>query len=581
MTTMGDGDATADPYLGVHAVNIYVKDQERSLRFYQETLGFRVAFDTRVGSGHRLLAVAPPDGTAVLTLIQPGPDSPQRRLIGRATQVVFVTEDLPATYREWRRRGVRFRSTPRLRRVVYEQAGASPFQPAAAPAAADRRPSVWGGVFARFEDVDRNSFALVSFDEVSRAVEAERRAAAAKLEAQRRAAHELEIAMQVQARLFPQRMPTMRALEYAGACVQTRRVGGDYYDFLDLGQERLGLVIGDIVGKGMPAALLMANLQANLRSQCAIAVEQRERLLQSVNRLKKSFGLFDGDGTLAAQICLKVGHQQRGRHSLSHNIADHKPEPLLPEIQKVVVVATHAPRLHARARILQRPHRGHSLRKESRLHLHGNFQFVRRATLGLQLFRGCAAFRFNCAADLVEADERKGVPIDILETRKRAAPDRRPPIGRRRHRGGLELQSPGLLIDDAAKARWAPEANAAFAPFAIRRGQILGHEHHLSGSADEPALRGIRLGLNQREHRGAVGRCDRQQPMTRPHAGVERDPESERLLVEPKAALLIFDVDVHRVNAQVGIRHRISVARCCHQRDYRLPQSMSMSGRES
>ena len=91
--------------------------------------------------------------------------------------------------------------------------------------------------------------------------------------------------MQVQARLFPQRLPTMRALEYAGACIQTRRVGGDYYDFLDLGQERLGLVIGDIAGKGMPAALLMANLQANLRSQCALAVEQPERLLQSVNRL--------------------------------------------------------------------------------------------------------------------------------------------------------------------------------------------------------------------------------------------------------------------------------------------------------
>jgi serine phosphatase RsbU (regulator of sigma subunit) len=77
----------------------------------------------------------------------------------------------------------------------------------------------------------------------------------------------------------------MRSLEYAGTCVQTRRVGGDYYDFLSLGQERLGLVIGDIAGKGMPAALLMANLQAALRSQCAIAVEEPERLLQSVNRL--------------------------------------------------------------------------------------------------------------------------------------------------------------------------------------------------------------------------------------------------------------------------------------------------------
>jgi serine phosphatase RsbU (regulator of sigma subunit) len=279
-------DATADPYLRVHAVNVYVKDQERSLRFYLDTLGFRIAFDARVESGQRLLAVAPPDGTAVLALIQPAPNSPQARLIGRATQVVFVTEDLPATFSEWRRRGVRFLSTPRLRRVAYEQAAASTTgRNAMASSTAHRDPSAWGGAFARFEDIDRNSFALVSFDEVSRAVEAQRRAVAEKEEAERRTAHELDIAMQVQARLFPQRQPSMRALEYAGVCVQTRRVGGDYYDFLDLGRERLGLVIGDIAGKGMPAALLMANLQANLRSQCAIAVEQPEQLLQCVNRL--------------------------------------------------------------------------------------------------------------------------------------------------------------------------------------------------------------------------------------------------------------------------------------------------------
>jgi serine phosphatase RsbU (regulator of sigma subunit) len=62
-------------------------------------------------------------------------------------------------------------------------------------------------------------------------------------------------------------------------------VGGDYYDFLDLGPGRLGLVIGDISGKGIAAALLMANLQANLRSQCVIAMDQPQRLLQAVNQL--------------------------------------------------------------------------------------------------------------------------------------------------------------------------------------------------------------------------------------------------------------------------------------------------------
>jgi serine phosphatase RsbU (regulator of sigma subunit) len=144
---------------------------------------------------------------------------------------------------------------------------------------------IWGGVFTRFEDIDRNSFALVSFDEMSEAVETQRRAATARMESERRAAHELEIAKQVQARLFPQTLPPLRTLDYAGVCIQARQVGGDYYDFLNLGRERLGLVLGDIAGKGIAGALLMANLQANLRSQCALALDEPERLLQSVNQL--------------------------------------------------------------------------------------------------------------------------------------------------------------------------------------------------------------------------------------------------------------------------------------------------------
>jgi serine phosphatase RsbU (regulator of sigma subunit) len=105
------------------------------------------------------------------------------------------------------------------------------------------------------------------------------------LEARHRAAQELEIAKQVQARLFPQSLPPLETLEYAGVCIQARHVGGDYYDFLDLGRERLGVVLADIAGKGIAAALLMANLQANLRSQCAIAFDQPQRFLCSVNQL--------------------------------------------------------------------------------------------------------------------------------------------------------------------------------------------------------------------------------------------------------------------------------------------------------
>jgi serine phosphatase RsbU (regulator of sigma subunit) len=281
MATPPEEHGTRDPFLRMHAVNVFVRDQERSLRFFLDTLGFQVAFDARVESGERLVAVAPPDGTTVLTLIQPPPHSLQSKLIGRATQVVFVTENLAATYREWHSRGVRFRGLPRLRRVAYETAHSA----ADGRAMTDDNATAWGGAFARFEDPDRNSFALVSFDEVSRAVEAQRQAAAQQRDAERRAAHELEIARQVQSRLFPQRLPALASLEYAGGCIQSHQVGGDYYDFLDLGQARLCLVLGDIAGKGMAAALLMANLQANLRSQCATAVEQPEQLLRSVNRL--------------------------------------------------------------------------------------------------------------------------------------------------------------------------------------------------------------------------------------------------------------------------------------------------------
>ena len=267
-----------DPYLRLHAVNVYVRNQERSLRFYLDQLGFDLAFDGRLPSGDRWVAVAPPDGGAVLSLIAPAPTSKEYKLIGRATQVVFVTENVAAKFREWSQRGVRFRYTPRLRRIHYD-----PGVAIAAPQA--EQAPVWGGIFTRFEDPDRNSFSLVSFDSISRAIEAQRRARAEQIESERRAAQELEIAKQVQARLFPQTLPVSATLEYAGVCIQARQVGGDYYDFLNLGQERLGLVVGDIAGKGIAAALLMANLQANLRSQCAIALDQPEHFLQSVNRL--------------------------------------------------------------------------------------------------------------------------------------------------------------------------------------------------------------------------------------------------------------------------------------------------------
>lgn len=257
-----------DPYLRLSAATVFVRDQDRSLRFYLDQLGFSLAFDARSPSGTGWVAVAPPDGTALLALVAPKPDSEEYKLIGRSTEIVFLTEDVFAKVQEWSTRGVRFLHAPAV--------------------------ESWGALSTRFEDVDGNSFTLLALDEMTREVEEQRRQHALRLESERRAAQELELARQAQARLFPQIQPPLTTLEYAGVCIQARHVGGDYYDFLDLGSERMGLVIGDVSGKGTAAALLMANLQAHLHNQCAtywsrpftpFALEQPERFLRSVNRL--------------------------------------------------------------------------------------------------------------------------------------------------------------------------------------------------------------------------------------------------------------------------------------------------------
>src|ERR1700746_3430465 len=87
-----------DLYLGIQAVDVFVRDIELSLQFYVDQLGFKVVSDVILQSGRRRVGVAPPDGTAVLNLIAPDAESEEFKLIGRSTQVVFVTEDVAAKY---------------------------------------------------------------------------------------------------------------------------------------------------------------------------------------------------------------------------------------------------------------------------------------------------------------------------------------------------------------------------------------------------------------------------------------------------------------------------------------------------
>ncbi len=107
---------------------------------------------------------------------------------------------------------------------------------------------------------------------------------AERLEIERRVAHEMEIAKEVQARLLPQVPPRLKTLDCAARCLQARSVGGDYYDFIWLGPDHLGFVVADVSGKGVHAALLMASLQAHLRSQSSTTPLDPVGLLQQVNR---------------------------------------------------------------------------------------------------------------------------------------------------------------------------------------------------------------------------------------------------------------------------------------------------------
>lgn len=96
---------------------------------------------------------------------------------------------------------------------------------------------------------------------------------------------EVEIAREVQERLFPQELPAVMGLDYSGACRPALGVGGDYYDFLLLPNGKFGVAIGDVSGKGISAALLMASLQASLRGQAIQGTNDLATLMGNVNRL--------------------------------------------------------------------------------------------------------------------------------------------------------------------------------------------------------------------------------------------------------------------------------------------------------
>ena len=111
---------------------------------------------------------------------------------------------------------------------------------------------------------------------------------------------EVELAHEVQSRLFPSRVPDLLTLEAAAECRAARGVAGDYYDYVEVAPGLVAFALGDVSGKGMSASLVMSNLQAALRAQAAITAE---RLSMAERAVAAAAAITNGsDKTLARVV---------------------------------------------------------------------------------------------------------------------------------------------------------------------------------------------------------------------------------------------------------------------------------------
>src|SRR5262249_36603167 len=136
---------------------------------------------------------------------------------------------------------------------------------------------------------------------------------------------------------------------------------------------------------------------------------------QLIHRSKKPLRLIPGYRTLAAQIRLKICHQESSRNALARDIANHQAEPPLAKVQKIVIISADGPSRVAKATIGEGLKRRMPLREEARLYLLGDCQVVSSLALGLQLCRFRTALGLNSACRLVDFNQREAISVHIFE----------------------------------------------------------------------------------------------------------------------------------------------------------------------
>ena len=147
--------------------------------------------------------------------------------------------------------------------------------------------------------------------------------AQAALVEKERLERELELAREIQRRLLPKTFPRLAGFDCAAASRPARQVGGDFYDVIPLGSERVGLVMADVSGKGMPAALFMALTRSLMRAEAQRSVSPREALLRvhqllaEISRTELFVTVLYGVLDLAARtFCYaRAGHERALYHS--------------------------------------------------------------------------------------------------------------------------------------------------------------------------------------------------------------------------------------------------------------------------
>jgi phosphoserine phosphatase RsbU/P len=138
--------------------------------------------------------------------------------------------------------------------------------------------------------------------------------------------NEISIAREVQDQLFPRTLPCVPGVEIEAICKAARAVSGDYYDFIQLSPTHLAIAIADISGKGISAALLMASLQAALRSQVLVAGSETMSTAELVSRLNKHLVRNTGDDRFATFF---IAVYDSGTRNLRYTNAGHLPSFLI------------------------------------------------------------------------------------------------------------------------------------------------------------------------------------------------------------------------------------------------------------